>query len=150
MMLCARLALFGFVVFLFTLIWLADAGRGQWLFNLARLLPGGDKAGHFILFGLLSGLLNVVLRAVVIQCGKLPVLKGSFIVALVAVAEEISQLCFSTRTFDLLDLGAGLVGIWIFGRLASRCFSYQPALAVRSSRLNGRGRDVRPMERIDR
>lgn len=144
-MLWARLALVGFVGFLFALIWLADAGRGQWLFNLVRLIPGGDKAGHFVLFGLLSLLLNVVLRAAVVRWGKLPVLKGSLIVGLFAVAEEVSQLFFAARTFDLLDLTAGLVGIWIFGRLAARGFKYQPALAVSSKTgLSERGRDARP------
>jgi len=150
-MLWARLALVGFVAFLSTLIWLADAGRGHWLFSLARSLPGGDKAGHFILFGLFSLLLNVVLRAAVIRWGKLPVLKGSLIVGLFAVAEEVSQLFFAARTFDLLDLGAGLVGILIFGRMASRCFKYQPALAVRSTaRLNESDRDARPRVLGDR
>jgi len=115
----AKLALFGFSVFLFTLIWLADVGHGQWLFDLVRLVPGEDKTGHFILFGLLSLLLNVVLRASPMRCGRLTVLKGSFVVGAFAVAEEVSQLLFASRTFDLLDLTAGLVGIWIFGRMAS-------------------------------
>ena len=116
----AKWALFGFVVFLFTLIWLADSGRGQWLFNLVRLVPGGDKTGHFVLFGMLSLLLNVVWRGSIGRCGEFTVLKGSFIAAVFAVAEEVSQMFFATRTFDLLDLSAGLVGIWLFGRLAAR------------------------------
>jgi len=29
-------------------------GRARWLFELVRFVPGGDKAGHFILFGVLS------------------------------------------------------------------------------------------------
>ena len=126
----ARWALFGFIVFLFTLIWLADTGRGQWLFDLVRLIPGGDKTGHFALFGLLSLLLNLVLRVSSVRCGPLSVLKGSLIVSVFAIAEEISQLFFSSRTFDLLDLSAGLVGIWMFGRIASLYAKRELAMAV--------------------
>jgi len=136
----AKWALFGFVVFLFTLIWLADSGRGQWLFDLVRLVPGGDKTGHFVLFGLLSLLLNVVWRASTSRCGEFTVLKGSLLVAVFAVGEEVSQLFFATRTFDLLDLVAGLVGVWLFGRLAARyakpelILAGQPARAIQRKR----------------
>ena len=129
----AKLALFGFAVFLCMLVWLADAGRGQWLFNLVRLVPGGDKTGHFILFGLLSFLLNVVLRAAIVRYGKLTLLKGSIIIALVVIAEEISQLFFASRTFDLLDLSADMAGIWFFGRLACRYLKHECALAHQSA-----------------
>ena len=125
----AKFALFGFSLFLFTLIWLADSGRGQWLFNLVRLIPGEDKTGHFVLFGMLSLLVNVVLQSSRLRVGRLFLLKGSVLVAAFAIAEEISQLFFRSRTFDWLDLSAGLVGIWLFGRLAGRFARPQPALA---------------------
>lgn len=125
----AKWALIGFVVFLFTLIWLADTGHGQWLYRLARLVPGEDKTGHFMLFGVLSLLVNVVLQCSNLRLGRLTLLKGSLIVSLFAMAEEISQLCFRSRTFDLMDLAAGLVGIWMFGRLAARLTKQQLALA---------------------
>ena len=126
----ARWALCGFAAFFFALIWLADTGHGQWLFNLVRLVPGGDKTGHFILFGLLSLLLNLVLRTATIRCGRLTILKGSLVVAGFAVAEEVSQLFFASRTFDLLDLSAGLVGIWLFGRFAARFLKHELAPLV--------------------
>jgi hypothetical protein len=130
----AGLALLIFVVFLFTLIWLADVGRGQWLFDLVRVVPGGDKTGHFILFGLLSLLVNLVFRAAVVRVGKLSVLKGTLVVAVFAIAEECSQLLFVSRTFDLLDLSAGLLGIWVFGWLARR--SVKPELASSANPLS--------------
>jgi polysaccharide biosynthesis protein VpsQ len=129
----ARLALFGFVVFLSGLVWLADAGRGQWLFGLAGLVPGGDKAGHFMLFGVLSFLVNVVMRAAVLRYGKLTVLKGNAIIMVFVIAEEVSQLFFVSRSFDFLDLGADLVGIWTFGRLARRYLKYEGVLALQST-----------------
>jgi polysaccharide biosynthesis protein VpsQ len=129
----ARLALFGFVVFLSVLVGLADAGRGQWLFGLAGLVPGGDKAGHFILFGVLSLLVNITMRAAVLRYGKLTVLKGSAIIMAFVIAEEVSQLFFVSRSFDFLDLGADLVGIWTFGQLARRYLRYENALALQSA-----------------
>lgn len=121
--------MFGFSLFLLTLIWLADSGRGQWLFHLARLIPGEDKTGHFVLFGMLSLLVNVVLQSSRLRLGRLSLLKGSVLVAAFAIAEEISQLFFRSRTFDWLDLSAGVVGIWLFGRLACRYTKREPALA---------------------
>lgn len=132
-------ALFAFAIFLFALIWLADSGRAQWLFDLVRLVPGGDKTGHFLLFGLLSLLLNLVLRASTVRLGKLTVLKGSVTVGAFAIVEEVSQLFFAARTFDLLDLAAGLVGIWLLGRMASRYLKPELALARQSvSRPHGK------------
>ena len=135
----ARWALFTFAVFLFLLIWLADSGRARWLFDLVRLVPGGDKTGHFVLFGWLSFLLNVVLRASTVRFGRLTLLKGSVTVGAFAIVEEVSQLFFAARTFDLLDLTAGLLGIWLLGRMASRYLKPEPALARQSiSRPHGK------------
>ena len=66
----AKWALFGFTLLLFSLICLADSGHGQWLYDLARLVPGADKTGHFALFGLLSLLLNVVLQSSILRLGR--------------------------------------------------------------------------------
>jgi len=129
----AKLALFGFVVFLTVLVWRADSGRAHWLFDLARSVPGGDKAGHFILFGVLSFLVNLVMRAAVFRWGKLTVLKGSVIVTAFVTAEELSQLFFISRSFDLLDLSAGMVGIWLFGQLARRYLRPKTVLAPQSA-----------------
>mgnify|MGYP003543100118 CR=1 FL=1 len=87
---CARVALVVFGLGLGALIWLADTGQERWLFRLARLIPGGDKSGHFLLFGLLGFLVNLVLLGSVVRCGRLGILVGSAIVAMLAVAEHIS------------------------------------------------------------
>ncbi|HEX5222489.1 MAG TPA: VanZ family protein [Verrucomicrobiae bacterium] len=128
----ARWALLTFAVFVFVLIWLADSGRARWLFDLVRLVPGGDKTGHFVLFGWLSFLLNLVLRASTVRFGRLTLLKGSLIVGVFAIVEEVSQLFFAARTFDLRDLAAGLLGIGLLGRIATRFPKPEPALVGRS------------------
>jgi hypothetical protein len=136
----ARLALFSFGLFLCCLVGLADSGRGRWLFGMAESIPGGDKLGHFILFGLLAFLVNLVLQATVVRCGRLTILKGSALVVVIVIAEEVSQLFFASRSFELLDLAADLAGIWIFGQFAGlylkreRVLSLQSIAAVRPNR----------------
>lgn len=115
----AKFGLFGFAAFLTGLILLADAGRGQWLFRLANHIPGGDKTGHFVLFGILAFLVNLVMQASAVRVGRITLLRGSLLVTIIAVAEEFSQLGFASRTFDLRDLAAGLLGIFMIGRLAN-------------------------------
>jgi hypothetical protein len=128
----ARLALFGFGLFLCCLVGLADSGRGRWLFGMAESISGGDKLGHFVLFGLLAFLVNLVLQATVVRCGRLPLLKGSALVMVIVIAEEVSQLLFVSRSFELLDLAADLAGIWIFGQLAARYSKRERVLALQS------------------
>ncbi len=114
----AKVALIGFVAFLGTIIVLADSGHGRSLFALADRLPAGDKLGHFILFGILSFLVNLILRAAEWRWNSLTLLKGSAIVFSLSAVEEFTQLFFRARTFDLLDLLAGGLGVWLCGRLA--------------------------------
>ncbi len=128
----ARLALFGFGFFLCCLVVLADSGRGRWLFGMAESIPGGDKLGHFILFGLLAFLVNLVMQASVFRCGRLTLLKGSPLVMGIVIAEEVSQLFFVFRSFELLDLAADLLGIWIFGQLAALYLKRERVLALQS------------------
>jgi hypothetical protein len=47
-------------------------------------------------------------------------LKSSLVIAALVTLEEISQIAMSNRTFDLLDLIAGLVGIFLFGEIGAR------------------------------
>lgn len=130
---CAKVALFGFGLFLFSLIWLADSGRGRWLSSLAELIPGGDKTGHFVLFGMLAFLVNLVMLGTVVCFGRLTILLGSAIVMVVVISEEVSQLFFLTRTFELLDISADLAGIWAFGQLARLYLSKERVLALSSA-----------------
>jgi polysaccharide biosynthesis protein VpsQ len=123
----AAVALSVFVLFLVGLTLLADTGHGRRLFALVSLIPGGDKAGHLVLYGILSFLINDVLRAAEVRLGRISLLKGSLIVMIVVTLEECSQLFFAARTFDLGDLGADFIGIWLFGKLAVRYLTFKRA-----------------------
>ena len=111
-------ALFAFVLFVLTLECLVDAGRGHRLFTLAAHIPAGDKVGHMFLFGMLALLANTALNGSRFQWGSVTILKGNLFVLVPTILDEFSQLFFRSRTFDLLDLLAGCVGIFIGGCLA--------------------------------
>ncbi|HXE41459.1 MAG TPA: VanZ family protein [Candidatus Baltobacteraceae bacterium] len=106
---------------------MADDGKGGWMFALAHLIPLGDKAGHFLLFGTLSFLANLLSRAAKINLFGITAMKGSAIVLSIVTLEECSQLFFKSRTFDLLDLTADVLGIWFFSNLAARYLRWKSA-----------------------
>jgi len=116
----AKIVLVAFVAFLAALVALADSGHGQSLFLLARKIPAGDKVGHFVLFGILTFRVNLIQRAAEIRLRKFTLLKGSVIVTSIVTFEEFSQLFFRSRSFDLCDLTADLLGICFCGWLARK------------------------------
>jgi hypothetical protein len=102
------------------IIWLADHRDTQFIFGWLQALPGGDKLGHFLILGGFAFVLNHSLRCRTVALAGRPVLLGSLIVFLLALAEETSQLFIPGRTFDLLDLAADALGILVLGRLPPR------------------------------
>ena len=108
------------------IIWLADHIETRFVFEWIRAVPGGDKIGHFLIMGGFACTLNYALRCREVSLAGKPALLGSLIVLLLAASEEFSQLFIPGRTFDLLDLGADALGIWLLGRLARRSGTAQP------------------------
>lgn len=80
--------------------------------------PGGDKAGHFLLMGTLSLLVNLSFGLRQVEFFSRRVLLGTLVVLVVVILEEASQLWFSARTFSLVDLGFDYMGIIGGGYLA--------------------------------
>jgi hypothetical protein len=111
-----RAAAFAYILFLVAVIVAADDGKFRSFFALVDFIPGGDKAGHFVLMGTLAWLLDAALKRRRVVAWRRRVLLGSVITALAVTFEEISQLHFATRHFDLLDLAADYAGILVIGR----------------------------------
>ncbi len=83
--------------------------------------PLGDKAGHFILYGLLSLLANLsALESVPNANPERLAIKVSLVLALLIGLEEVSQLWIPSRMFSLLDLTASYLGVTFFAWLAIR------------------------------
>jgi len=109
-----------FFAFLCWIIYLADAALPSVFFELVSRLPGGDKLGHFGLFGTLAWLLNRSFGYRTFRVVRLRVPLGAAVVLLFAVLEEISQRWFPNRTFDGFDLVADACGIVAFTALQWR------------------------------
>ncbi len=102
------------------MILLADTGH---IGELGRIydFPNGDKIGHFILFGLLSFVVNLsVFEARPSSDKRRLAVITSLILALFIAAEELSQNFFPTRTADIFDFFASCAGVAFFAWLAYR------------------------------
>ena len=108
-----------YTLFLVALVFLVDQKQYQFLFRFVRQTPYGDKAGHFLLMGLFSLIINLALSCRKIRIGRFSLLTGSLIVMLVVTLEEFSQIFVRYRTFDLSDLFFDYTGIFLFGLLAN-------------------------------
>lgn len=109
---------FSFVFLLIGIIIAANLGLGSVLWAFLDNIPGGDKIGHFVLIGLLSLFVNLSMGIKTTTFKFLTVLKGSLIVTILVIVEELSQLFLKHRGFELLDLTFDAAGIFVFGRLA--------------------------------
>ena len=90
--------------------------------DIGNAIPWGDKIGHFTLFGMLALLLNMAIKFCQIKIHTRRFHLGSVIVFVFAIIEEFSQLAFSTRTFDLVDMLFDLLGVGILSSIAFRKF----------------------------
>jgi polysaccharide biosynthesis protein VpsQ len=103
-----------FALFIVLTIILADLGKLE-IPGFINRIPHGDKAGHFILYGILTLLIDLSLfRSLPNQSRNLLAVKCGLIFALLIGLEEYSQQFFSSRTFSLADLFASYLGVIIF------------------------------------
>ena len=107
-----------FALFIIYIIVLADTGRLGILAFLNRI-PFGDKAGHFLLYGILVLLINLSLfRALPAQSRiRITLISGIVLTVLIGL-EEFSQQFFARRSFDLVDLTFSYLGVIFFSWLA--------------------------------
>ena len=117
-----------FCVFLGLVIYAADTGEMTRHGGSLPQIPMGDKVGHCGLMMTLCLLVNLSMDGRPIRRGGKPfLLLGTVIVAVLVVAEEVSQIWIPSRSFDLLDLSADGVGILLADLLARRLRRSSPA-----------------------
>lgn len=110
-----------FSLLIVLIIVLADLGALPEFLEVGNDFPYGDKAGHFILFGILTLLIDLALfRSFRSQSPKRIVVSSGLILSVLIGLEEFSQQYFADRTFSLLDLAAGYLGVIFFSWLALR------------------------------
>ena len=110
-----------FALFILAIIVLADTGRLPHAVRAVYDFPYGDKVGHFVLYGILTLLLDLtLLRSLPPLGAKRIVVLSGLALALIIGLEEFSQQFFSNRTFDLIDLTASYLGVGFFSWLSLR------------------------------
>ncbi len=108
-----------FILVLILIVVIANLGLGSTYFPFIYSIPGLDKIGHLFLMGVLSFLVNFLLKAKKVQILSFSFLIGSLVVILVVALEELSQLFLIYRAFSWLDLVFDLGGIFLGGQLAA-------------------------------
>jgi VanZ family protein len=109
-----------FFLVLILMVIIANLGLGQIYFPFVYNVPGLDKIGHFLLMGMLSFLVNLLLEGRRVSLIKMNILAGNLWVAIIVTLEELSQIFLVYRAFSLVDLAFDLGGIFLGGRLAAR------------------------------
>lgn len=112
---------FFFTLFIVLIIILADLGK-LGILGWLNKIPYGDKAGHFILYGILTLLFDLTLirsQRFTLRPSLL-VLRIALILSLIIGLEEYSQQFFFKRTFDLIDLAFSYLGVIFFSLVALR------------------------------
>lgn len=110
MMLIRAIAL-GFILFLMAVVVIANRGEGNDWWPFITRIPYGDKVGHVGLFGTLSLLCNLAFPNR--HPSRLPafITKTTLVLLIIISLEEISQAFLPTRSPDLFDWLADLLGI---------------------------------------
>ena len=93
-------------------------GKLGFLYHINRI-PHADKAGHFILYGMLILLIDLALFRSPLPPSRMRIaVISGLILALLIGIEEFSQQKFATRSFSLADLTASYLGVIFFSWLA--------------------------------
>jgi polysaccharide biosynthesis protein VpsQ len=108
-----------FILLLILIVVISNLGLGFIYFPFIYKVPGLDKVGHFFLMGVLSFLVNYLLKAKKIELLSQEFLYGSLVVFLIVFLEELSQLFLIYRAFSMVDLIFDIGGIFLGGRLAA-------------------------------
>ena len=108
-----------FLLFILLVIVGADMGSLSTYLRGIYDFPGGDKIGHFTLYGILAFLMARAFPRS-LQLGRLSVPVAIIALVIFAALEEYTQKFFSTRTSDLFDLVFSFLGILAGTWLASR------------------------------
>ncbi len=106
-----RIFAIAFILFIIAAVIIADRGQGAQWWPFIDKIPFGDKLGHIGLFGTLSFLCNLAFPGKRVPCTAKLLTKTTLILLILISLEELSQAFFPTRTLDLFDWLADLLGL---------------------------------------
>ena len=106
----------GFFVFISAIIYIADNASYNFALRWVGAIPYGDKIAHAMLYGAMAMFLNYGLSYRKVKGMQL----GAIIVLTFAILEEFTQMYIPSRTFDLYDILADIVGVTLFSLIKIR------------------------------
>ena len=106
----------GFFIFISSIIFIADSANYNFALRWVGAIPYGDKIAHAMLYGVMAMLINYALSYRKVK----GMLVGSVLVLTFAILEEFSQIYIPSRTFDLYDILADVVGVILFSLLIKK------------------------------
>ncbi len=110
------------IFWLYVLILVIISACAYWQL-LPASLTANDKLGHFILLGTAGFFSHQALNHRMLKTALFPLPLGPVLVSLVSAIDEFLQIGSTVRSFDLVDLSANLIGIWLFYAIAETCRS---------------------------
>jgi polysaccharide biosynthesis protein VpsQ len=125
-----RLLALAFLLSLLAVAAAADLGRIPGCLRALYSFPGGDKLGHFGLYGAM-GFLGAKAWPRPLLGERSALVLGLLPPTVLACLEEASQIWLARRSADWLDLGSGLLGIAVAALIVARIDRW--ALAKRRS-----------------
>jgi hypothetical protein len=114
-----RLAALVFGLFIIAAVIIANRGEGSSWWSFIHSIPYGDKIGHIGLFGTLGFLCNLAFPN--FQIRQLPkfITATTFFLLILISLEELSQDFIPSRSCDLLDWLADVIGLAL-GQLSAQ------------------------------
>lgn len=109
-----------FFSFICWIIYEADQGESNVFLTFVHTIPFGDKLGHAGLYGCLVLLINLAVRCRLMRIYRFEFQVGTFMVLIFSLAEELTQGLFPTRTLDVADVMADMVGISIVAYVSKK------------------------------
>ena len=104
----------GFFLFISFIIYLADTADYNFAFRVIGSIPNGDKLMHGLLYGIMALLLNYGLNFKSKKIFRFNMQIGAIIVLTFAGLEEITQYWLPSRTCDVFDFVADVIGVVLF------------------------------------
>jgi VanZ family protein len=111
-------------MFITWIIYLSNTAQNSIFFELVARIPYGDKLGHFCLFGLLTLGVNFVFKLKTYTLISFNIYVGSTVVFFFVLLEELSQYFIPSRTLDITDLLADILGIITFSLVTKLISNY--------------------------
>jgi len=103
-----------FFLFISFIIYLADTADYNFAFRVIGNIPYGDKFMHSLLYGVMALLLNYGLNFKSKKIFGFNMQVGAIVVLTFAGLEEITQYWLPSRTCDVFDFVADVVGVVLF------------------------------------